>query len=202
MEEDAGQFSAVVDRHAAKLPNQFLAEAVEELAPGTALDVGMGQGRNAIYLARKGWTVTGFDVAEVGLKKAQDQAAAIGVVIEAVHAADEEFDFGQDRWDLIAIIHAIEKRSVQRVRRALKPGGVVLIEASHKEPGGYAFGYESNELLKIFDGFRILRCEERLGIHDFSEDRTKRGRLVRLVAQKPAKVDAVRRQARPNELHR
>ena len=60
-----------------------------------------------------------------------------------------------------------------------------MIEASHKEPGGYPFGYESNELPRIFDGFQILRYEERLGVPDFSEDRSKRERLVRLIAQKP-----------------
>jgi SAM-dependent methyltransferase len=166
-------------------PNQFLAEAIEGLKPGAALDAGMGQGRNAIHMARKGWTVTGFDVSRVGLRKAAEQAAAAGVTIETVRAADEEFDFGRERWDLIAIIHALEKRSVHRVRQALKPGGVVVVEAAHREPGGYAFGYESGELLKIFAGFRFLRYEERLAVHDFEEDRNKRSWIVRLVAQKP-----------------
>jgi 2-polyprenyl-3-methyl-5-hydroxy-6-metoxy-1,4-benzoquinol methylase len=166
-------------------PNQLLVDAIQDLPPGKALDVGMGQGRNAIYLARKGWRVTGFDVAEVGLMVARDQAAADGIAIEAVHASDEEFDFGQERWELIAIIHAMEKRSVHRVARALKPGGIVVVEAAHVEPGGYPYGYQSNELLKIFEGFRILRYEERLGSHDFVEDRSRRERLVRLIAQKP-----------------
>jgi SAM-dependent methyltransferase len=113
------------------------------------------------------------------------EAARLGLPLTAVHAADEEFDFGRDRWDLIIIIYAIEKRSVYRVRRGLKPGGIVVIEAAHREPGGYPFGYESNELLKIFDGFRILRYEERLGVPDFPTDRSKRELLVRLMAQKP-----------------
>ena len=166
-------------------PNGLLVDAVEDLPPGDALDVAMGQGRNSIYLARKGWKVTGFDVAEIGLTKAQEEAVKLGLTITAVHAADEEFDFGRNRWDLIAIIYAIEKRSVYRVRQALKPGGIIVIEASHKEAGGYPFGYESNELLRIFDGFRILRYEERFGIPDFPVDRIKRERLVLFVAQKP-----------------
>jgi 2-polyprenyl-3-methyl-5-hydroxy-6-metoxy-1,4-benzoquinol methylase len=89
-------------------PNRFLVEAVEGLRPGKALDVDMGQGRNAIYLASRGWDVTGFDVADAGLEKARAQAAAAGVTINAVHASDEEFDFGRERWDLIAIIYALE----------------------------------------------------------------------------------------------
>jgi 2-polyprenyl-3-methyl-5-hydroxy-6-metoxy-1,4-benzoquinol methylase len=165
-------------------PNQFLQSALDELTPGEALDVGMGQGRNTILLARNGWKVTGFDVAEVGLQKARDLATSLGLTIRAVHASDAEFDFGRQRWDLIVIIHAIEKHSVYRVRQALRPGGAVVIEAAHKQPGGYPFGFESNELLKIFDGFQILRYEERLGLHDFG-DRTRPERLVRILARKP-----------------
>lgn len=162
--------------------NQLLAEAVERVRAGTALDVGMGQGRNAIYLATKGWTVTGFDVAEVGLRKAEEQAAAAGVRITTVLASDEEFEFGRDRWDLIAIIYAIEKRSVYRVRDALKPGGLVVIEAGHSETSGAPFEYGTNELLEIFQGFRILKYEDTSGTYDWGPERI---RLVRLVAQKP-----------------
>ena len=93
-------------------PNDFLVDAVADLPPGDALDVGMGQGRNSIYLASRGWKVTGFDVAEVGLRRARAEAARLGLSFTAVQAADEEFDFGRDRWDLIVIIYAIEKRSV------------------------------------------------------------------------------------------
>ncbi len=166
-------------------PNEFLVRAVEGIVPGDALDVGMGQGRNSIYLARKGWKVTGFDVSEVGVRKARAEAARLGLSINAVHAADEEFDFGKNRWDLIAIIYAIEKHSVYRVRDALKPGGVVVVVASHIAPGGYPFGYESGELRGIFEGFRILKYEEKLGVPDFDNGRNAREPLVGLIAQKP-----------------
>lgn len=166
-------------------PNDFLVRAVEGFAPGDALDVGMGQGRNSLFLARMGWKVTGFDVSEVGVREARAEAAHLGLSIKAVHAADEEFDFGKNRWDLIAIIYAIEKHSVYRVRDALKPGGVVVIVASHVAPGGYPFGYKSGELLKIFEGFRILKYEEKLGVPDFGKGRNTREPLVGFVAQKP-----------------
>ena len=166
-------------------PNAFLVEAVAGLRPGKALDVGMGQGRNAIYLAGLGWEVTGFDVSAEGLERAQEQARAGGLAVTAVHLADVEFPFGLEQWDLIVIVHALEKRSVHRVHDALRPGGYVLVEASHIEPGGFPFGYESNELLKIFQGFRIVRYEEVMGSHDFSQDRSKPQSLVRILAQKP-----------------
>lgn len=134
-------------------PTPLLIEAVKNRVPGKALDVGMGQGRNSIYLAQQGWQVTGFDVSQVGLAEAKRLAAAAGVQIHTVLASDEEFDFGADQWDLIAILYPIEKRSVYRVRKALKSGGLVVVECAHKEAGNAPYGYETNELLKIFEGF-------------------------------------------------
>lgn len=163
-------------------PNQFLVDAVKGLRPGRALDVDMGQGRNAIFLARQGWDVTGFDVAAVGLQNAREHAAAAGVKITAVHASDEEFDFGRERWDLIAIIYALEKRSVHRVRDALKPGGLVVIEAGHTDDPKAGFGFRTDELRDIFKGFRILKYEDTIGRYDWGPETI---RLVRLVAQKP-----------------
>lgn len=163
-------------------PNRLLAEAIRGVTPGRALDVGMGQGRNALHLAQNGWDVTGFDVAEVGLQKARERAAAAGLAIQAVHASDEEFDFGRERWDLIAVIYALEKRSVHRVRDALRPGGLVVIEAGHTDTSDSVMEYRSNELLEIFKSFRILRYEETQGRYDWGPEEI---RLVRLVAQKP-----------------
>jgi SAM-dependent methyltransferase len=162
-------------------PNQLLIEAVKNLVPGNALDVGMGQGRNSIYLAQRGWKVTGFDVAKVGLAHAERLASAAGVQIKAVHASDTEFDFGVDRWDLIAIIYPIEKRSVYRVRKALKKGGLVVLECGHKDAGSAPFEYDTNELLRIFEGFRILKYEDVIAEHEWAR---KELRLVRLIAQK------------------
>src|SRR4051794_33369884 len=54
--------------------NQFLAEVVKERKPGKALDIGMGQGRNSMFLAALGWDVTGFDISDVAVKQAQAEA--------------------------------------------------------------------------------------------------------------------------------
>lgn len=162
-------------------PSSLLIEAAKNHPPGQALDVGMGQGRNSIYLATLGWNVTGFDVSKVGLAEATKQATAVGVNINGILASDEEFDFGTAQWDLIAILYPIEKRSVYRVREALKLGGIVVVECGHKEAGNAPFEYETNELLKIFQGFRILKYEDGIGIHEWAG---KQLRLVRLIAQK------------------
>jgi SAM-dependent methyltransferase len=162
-----------------KSPNRLLMEAVQNRKPGKALDVGMGQGRNAIYLAQKGWQVTGFDVSSKGLAQAQRSALLEKVKITTVHAADEEFDFGKGQWDLISILYPLEKRSIYKVRQALAIGGIVVVECAHKEAGQQSF--DTNELLKIFDGFRIVKYEDSVAKHEWAG---KEMRLVRLIAQK------------------
>jgi 2-polyprenyl-3-methyl-5-hydroxy-6-metoxy-1,4-benzoquinol methylase len=163
-------------------PNRLLVEAVERLPPGDALDVGVGQGRNGLYLAQRGWRVTGFDPSAEGLRQAHENAAKAGVEITTEKVGAEYFDYGHERWDLIDIIYPIEKFSVFRVREALKPGGIVVIEAPHIEVAPYPNHYASNELLEIFQGFRILKYEDTLAIADWGQAET---RLVRLIAQKP-----------------
>lgn len=64
------------------MPNAFLTQIAERRTPGAALDVGMGQGRNAIWLARQGWDVTGFDPAAQALAIAQRTAQSFGSLTE------------------------------------------------------------------------------------------------------------------------
>jgi len=164
-------------------PTALLVKAVAGLKPGKALDVGMGQGRNALFLAERGWDVTGFDVSAVGLATARDVAAARGLSLRALQMSDEEFDFGTQQWDLIAVLYAIEKRSVFRVKNALKPGGLVVVEGAHREVSGGEWEFETNELLRIFDGFTILKYEDVMDSYDWAPE--KQLRMVRLVARKP-----------------
>lgn len=167
-------------------PNAFLAAMVEDLTPGTALDVGMGQGRNAIYLASRGWQVTGFDPAEKAVAMAEEQARELDLEIETYVQRDDEFDFGTDRWDLIVLSYVRLRELLPELHRSLKPDGRVVIEAFHHDAtkgrsigGGVVF--ESNELLRLFESFRILHYEDVEARADFGQRQT---RLVRLCAQK------------------
>src|SRR5215467_6583974 len=81
-------------------PNAFLAETVAGLPPGKALDIGMGLGRNTIFLAQKGWNVTGIDLSTVGINKALDRARSLGVHISALVADVNQFDLGTNQWDV------------------------------------------------------------------------------------------------------
>lgn len=58
--------------------NKFLAEIIKGRKPGKALDIGTGEGRNALFLAAQGWEVTGFDISDVGIKLAREEAQKRG----------------------------------------------------------------------------------------------------------------------------
>lgn len=168
-------------------PNAFLVAMTKGRKPGTALDVGMGQGRNAIYLAKQGWDVTGFDPADRALARAQELAAKDGVKIKTVLATSESFDFGKEKWDLILISYAGGRDVRKQVIESLKPGGLIIVEGFHHDAtkgssigGGVVF--QTNELLTLFTGFRVLQYEDAQAKADFGPGQT---RVVRLLAQKP-----------------
>jgi SAM-dependent methyltransferase len=168
-------------------PNAFLVEMTRGLTPGKALDVGMGQGRNALYLAQQGWAVTGFDPADKAVAAAQEQATKLGVPLNALVLRDDQFDFGNGQWDLIVISYVGVREVAPRIYDALKAGGLVVVEAFHRDatkngPIGSAVVFDTNELLKLFDRFRVLRYEDAEGTADFG---LRSERLVRLCAQKP-----------------
>ena len=84
-------------------PNAFLVEMVKGRKTGRSLDVGMGQGRNAIWLAQQGWDSHGFDPAERAVALARETAGKARVKITTSIAGAEAFDFGNGQWDLIGL---------------------------------------------------------------------------------------------------
>jgi SAM-dependent methyltransferase len=166
-------------------PNLLLTKAIEKVTPGKALDVGMGEGRNAIYLAKLGWEVTGIDRAEGALALARQQAIEQGVKITPILQTAEEFDWNRERWDLVALIYFnAVRQNIAKVRESLRPGGLVVVEAFLAPTGSLGRGveYEPGELRKLFtDGFEIISYEEAEGIADYGQ---KRKQLVRLVGSR------------------
>jgi 2-polyprenyl-3-methyl-5-hydroxy-6-metoxy-1,4-benzoquinol methylase len=165
-------------------PNAFLTEVVKGLKPGRALDIGMGQGRNSVYLAKLGWDVTGFDISERGMDLARKSAAAAGVKITTIRASMDDFDYGVGQWDLIVATY--EGVSwLEAAAKGLKPGGFIVVEgySQHPQaPPGAAFG--PNELLKLFmdRNLHVVRYEDVEGEPDW----LKLDRVVRMFARKPS----------------
>jgi 2-polyprenyl-3-methyl-5-hydroxy-6-metoxy-1,4-benzoquinol methylase len=168
-------------------PNAFMAEMVKDRKPGKALDVGMGQGRNALWLAQRGWEVTGFDPAERAVALARANAVKLGVKLATEINGYEEFDFGESRWDLILLSYVGGREMNALVTKSLRPGGIVILEAFHRDaakstPIGAAVVFDTAEVPSLFHDLRVVRYEEPLAVTDFGQ---MRARVVRYCAEKP-----------------
>jgi 2-polyprenyl-3-methyl-5-hydroxy-6-metoxy-1,4-benzoquinol methylase len=157
-------------------PNAVLVSAIQGLKPGRALDFGMGQGRNAVFLAQQGWDVTGFDPAEEAVRIANRNAAGIGVKIRTIVARDDQFDFGTAQWDLIVVTYVrdLTAHDAALFQRALKPGGMVVYENGSSP---------DNAVLHAFLGFQIVRFEDVEAIADWN--REEKHRVQRMIARIP-----------------
>lgn len=112
-------------------PNRFLVTEVEGLAPGRALDLGAGEGRNAVWLAQQGWKVTAVDFSDVGLDKARGLAASAGVEVDTACTDATELD-DPSAFDLVIVLYLhlpSERRAVAHARAAaaVAPGGTLLV---------------------------------------------------------------------------
>ena len=113
-------------------PNGRLMAEVAALAPGQALDVGCGEGADAIWLAEQGWDVTAIDVSRIAIGRAQKAAEAAGVSVEWVSGDTLETPFPPSSFDLVSLQYpALPKvAGVQAIRSLLStvrhPGGVLL----------------------------------------------------------------------------
>ena len=154
--------------------NKFLAETIRGRQPGTALDIGMGEGRNALFLAAQGWEVTGFDISDVGVQLAREAASRRGLKLKLLIDDADRFDYGRQRWDLVVgmYMHAVITRNAAKIVDSLKLGGIVVVEGFHRDlnrqgvQGGY-IGYHSNELLRAFHRLRVLHYQDTVGAADW-----------------------------------
>lgn len=169
-------------------PSTVLVTAIEGVKPGRALDVAMGQGRNALFLAQRGWSVTGFDISNEGLNQARANAKKAGLPLNAVRSSIEDFAYGEAQWDLIALIYvpnaAHEGSAMTRLARALKPGGLLVIESfasDRNAPQRRPVDIDPAVLKASLSGFEILRFDDLEAVPEWDPQPT---RLVRVVARK------------------
>jgi len=113
-------------------PNRFLAAEVADLLPGRALDLACGEGRNAVWLAQKGWQVTGVDFSQVGLDKAARLAEQRDVSVEWELADLREYVPPEAAFELVVVLYlhvpATDRRQIHaRAARALADAGVLLV---------------------------------------------------------------------------
>jgi len=159
-----------------KAPNSFLVQEVETRPPGVALDYAMGEGRNAIYLAKLGWEVWGFDISDAGVALAQKRAKELGLTLHTAAVRDSEYEFGKERFDLILFSWSMPLVPVERVLDSLKPGGIVVMECGADFVG-------RNGMLRMFDALQIEFYEMVRAKSDFYDRRDTD--VLRMVAKKP-----------------
>lgn len=157
-------------------PNQFVAEDLAGLEPGTALDVACGEGRNAVWLAELGWDVTGVDFSGVALEKAADMARDRGVEVEWVRADVTGWDPAR-RYDLvlIAYVHLPEQRWTDLISRAagwVAPGGHLylvghdVVSVGVSGPPDPDVLWDPEAAASAVGDLKVLRAERRVRILD------------------------------------
>ena len=170
-------------------PSVFMMESTKGLTTGKALDVGAGQGRNAVWLAEQGWDVTAIDISGVGLAVASANAEKAGTHITTVKTTYQDFDFGTEQWDLIVMILSWAPVSdpafVARLHTSLRSGGVVVfehvLETEKQSFPAYVQGLPPNALLTHFKDFHIQKYEEGVWPGDWGGPPAE---LVRMIARK------------------
>ena len=153
-------------------PDDALASNLSLLPPkGRALVLPMEEGRNAVFLARKGYDVVGIDFSEVALRNARRLARKDKVMLTAVNADLNHYDFDSDSYDVVVDMSFAQDPILQKVKRALKEGGVVFFKGDFNTKNG-----ERPHVKERFKDFDMLSYRKEC--HDGIEH-------VTLVARKP-----------------
>ena len=169
-------------------PSAFLAANTALLPPGHALDLACGAGRNAIFLAQRGWIVDAVDISAVALERARDRAT--GLAISWLQQDLDGFDPPRD-YDLIVNVRYVNLPLLRALLDCLRPGGTLLVE-QHLTPPAHAgvavlgprdsaFRVAPGALGAVADGLQVWRLYEGL-VRD--PDGSIRA-LARLIAAKP-----------------
>lgn len=182
-------------------PNAFLAAQTHLLKPGQfALSVADGEGRNGVWLAEQGLDVLAVDFSEKALQKSRKLAESRGVALQTELADLHRWNWGENRFDVIAAIFIQFASSQERpelhqsIQRALKPGGLLLLQGYTPKQLEFRTGGPSNrdnlytaaDLQRDFAAMEILQLREHETIISEGPGHSGMSALVDLVARKAA----------------
>lgn len=167
-------------------PTHLVIETTMHKAPGKALDLGCGTGRNALWLAAHGWSVTAVDGAPSAIEILQHRATAAGVTLDARVADLEkgEYSIGRAVWDLIVMSYYLQRDLFESAKQGVVPGGIVLAIV-HITEAGEEPTYKRlrpGELHAYFDGWEILHSYE-----GKPTDPAHQRAVAEIVARRPAR---------------
>jgi tellurite methyltransferase len=165
-------------------PARFLIENINLLPNGRALDVAMGDGRNAIYLATLGFLAEGVDISPEAVSKALASARDQGIDLQArVVDLEKQPYILQGAYDVIICFRYLQRSLIPYIKNGLRPGGVIVYETytidqiKFGKPKNPNFLLKHNELLNMFKDFYFIKYHE--GIFDDKKA------LAGIIAQKP-----------------
>jgi 2-polyprenyl-3-methyl-5-hydroxy-6-metoxy-1,4-benzoquinol methylase len=167
-------------------PDSWLQRVLPLLPGGSVLDVACGRGRNALFLAEKGYDVTAVDAVEEGLAQLKSEAQRRGLSL-TLHRQDLEAKpaLPGGEYDVVLQFFYLQRSLFPYLKRAVRPGGVAVVRTfSHAGPwpGGPAhaeYALEEGELPELFAGWEILLHEEGL------EQSHRGGSMAGIVARRP-----------------
>jgi 2-polyprenyl-3-methyl-5-hydroxy-6-metoxy-1,4-benzoquinol methylase len=160
-------------------PNNYLKEQLTKLAVGKILFPAEGEGRNAVYAAKIGWTVSAFDISDEGKSKALGLAKKNNVSIDYKVGELERLDFKTEEFDAIALIYAhfpadIKALYHNTLEKYLRKDGVIIFEAFSKKHIDYVTANEKvggpkdidslfsiDEIKADFPNYEIIALEEK-----------------------------------------
>ena len=148
-------------------PAQFLVDNIALLPKGRVLDVAMGAGQNAIYLAKMGFEVEGVDISPEAVSSALELARKSGVNIRAqVADLEKEYHIEKGAYEVIICFKYLQRSLIPQIKDGLCKGGIVVYEtfivdqARFGKPKNPDYLLRHNELLDMFRDFRCLRYRE------------------------------------------
>ncbi len=154
-------------------PNRFFKQFIDQRKAGTILLPAEGEGRNAIYAARKGGKVDAFDFSSVAVNKAIRAATNEKLVINYQVKNIESFT-AANQYDAVALIYVhvppeIRKKFHLEVVKSIKPGGFLVLEAFAKEQIQFQSGgpkdesllYDAPSICEDFQSLHIMNCEQK-----------------------------------------
>jgi SAM-dependent methyltransferase len=155
------------ERHAEDLdaaPTPLFVETAQKLPPGNALDLACGSGRNALWLAEHGWSVTAVDGSPVAIEILRSRASERGVTVDAriANLEKSEYRIESASWNLVAICYYLQRDLFEPAKHGAVPGGIVISIVHITEPGEEptAHRLRPGELEKYFQGWEILHYRE------------------------------------------
>lgn len=138
-------------RQGRTMPDEPAALLVENLSllpkGGKALDIAMGTGRNALYLASLGFRVTGIDLSAVAVEKCREKAERLGLPIEALVADLERSPLPSNEYDLIVNFYYLQRSLTAQIVAALRTGGVLVFESFTIDQLQFGWGPKSSDHL-------------------------------------------------------